>query len=140
MNANSQAAPRGRVLVIDDEVAILTTMKRILQNAGYDVQTAASAHEGLELFGQEAWDVVTVDRSMPEMNGEEVACEIKCRAPNVPIILITGFPGAVKRPALFRTIIGKPFRMDELLLCLADCLLQSGEEHRLEAVAANLQA
>ena len=103
-------------------MAILITLKRLLRNAGYEVQTAQSAREGLSLFQQDPWDLVTVDRSMPEMNGEEVAAEIKRLAPNMPIILITGFPGAAKRRELFHAIIGKPFRMAELLQCVADCL------------------
>jgi DNA-binding response OmpR family regulator len=115
MNTNPQAATRGRILVIDDEVAILVTMKRFLQSAGYEVQTAASGLEGLSLFQQGTWDVVTVDRSMPEMNGEEVALSIHHLVPEVPVILITGFPGAVTRPELFHAIIGKPFQFAELL-------------------------
>src|SRR5258707_9377620 len=105
MNTNPQAGSRGKVLVIDDEDAILVMLKRVLEQAGYEVQTAPSGLEGLSLFQQGTWDVVTVDRSMPGLNGEEVAGVIRHLAPSVPIILITGFPGAVTRHELFDAIL-----------------------------------
>ncbi len=122
MNTNSAAGPRGKVLVIDDEPAILFTLKRILEHAGYGVYTAQSGEEGLSVFRQAQWDLVTLDRSMPMMNGEEVATEIRRIAPHVPLILITGFTTAVVRPELFDAVLGKPFRAAELLDCLADVL------------------
>ncbi|MEI9898456.1 MAG: response regulator [Chthoniobacter sp.] len=114
MNTNPETDARVRVLVVDDEAAILFTLKRILEHAGYEVQTASSGREGLIAFQQGGWDLVTLDRSMPEMNGEEVAAEMKRIAPQVPLILITGFPHAVVQPGLFNAILGKPFRPAEL--------------------------
>jgi len=128
MNANPQTANLGKILVIDDEEAILITLKKILRTAGYEAQTAQTGREGLDLFGQGAWDVVIVDRKMPGMNGEEVAAEMKRLAPAVPIILITGFPGAVTRHDLFHAILGKPFRPPEFLQCLADARRRGSDD------------
>jgi DNA-binding response OmpR family regulator len=128
MNPNSETVTRGKVLVIDDELAILITLQRVLRNAGYDVQTAQSPREGLSLFKKEPFDLVTVDRSMPEMNGEALAAEMKRFAPKVPIILITGFPGAATRPELFHAILGKPFRIPELIQSLTSALQGGGED------------
>jgi CheY-like chemotaxis protein len=132
MNANSEPATAGKVLVIDDEPAILTTLTRLLRSGGYKVQTAQSAREGLNLFQREPWDAVTIDRSMPEMSGEEAAGEMKRLAPHVPIILITGFPAAATRRELFHAILGKPFRSAELLQCLAECVRSGNAEARSE--------
>ena len=122
MNTNPTADARVKVLVVDDETAILLTLKRILEYSGYEVQTASSGREGLNAFQQGQWDLVTLDRSMPEMNGEEVAAEMRRIAPQVPLILITGFPSAVLRPALFDAVLGKPFRSQELLQCFTEAL------------------
>ncbi len=122
MNANTEATARLKVLVVDDEAAILVILKRILEHAGYEVQTASSGREGLTAFQQGPWDLVTLDRSMPEMNGEEVAVEIKRVAPHVPLIQITGFPHAVLRPELFDAVLGKPFPPAELLQCFSQTL------------------
>jgi len=122
MNTNPETGARPKVLVVDDEAAILFTLKRILEHSGYEVQTAASAREGLTAFQQGPWDLVTLDRSMPEMNGEEVAAEMRRIAPQIPLILITGFPQAVLRPELFDAVVGKPFRPAELLQCFSAAL------------------
>ena len=115
MNTHSEGDTRLRVLVVDDEPTILMMLKKLLQPAGYEVQTAESGREGLRAFQQGTWDLVTVDRAMPEMNGEETATQMRNIAPEVPIILITGFPGAVVRPELFDAVLAKPFRSTELL-------------------------
>jgi CheY-like chemotaxis protein len=113
---------RRKVLVVDDEEAILFMMARLLRDAACDVTTARSGKEGLSLFQNESWDLVTLDRSMPEMNGEEAAAEMKRLAPAVPIILITGFPTAVTRRELFHAVVGKPFRRDDLLQCVVGAM------------------
>ncbi|HSI10992.1 MAG TPA: response regulator [Chthoniobacter sp.] len=135
MNTNSVGETRAKVLVIDDEPAILFTLKRILEHAGFDVCTAQSGAEGLNLFQQRQWDwdVVTLDRSMPGMNGEEVAAEIRRIAPTQPLILITGFTTAVVRPELFDQILPKPFRAVELLECISQLLAKHGRASRQHA-------
>jgi DNA-binding response OmpR family regulator len=122
MNTNSESGARAKILVVDDEPAILFTLKRILEYAGFEVHTAEDGAEGLSRFRQGSWDLVTLDRSMPRMNGEEVATEIKRIAPNVPLILITGFPNAILQPGLFNAILAKPFRSAELLERIAQVL------------------
>lgn len=108
--------------MIDDEPAILFTLKRILEHAGYAVYVAQSGEEGLSAFRQGHWDLVTLDRSMPVMNGEEVAAELRRIAAHVPLVLITGFTTAVVRPELFDAVLGKPFRAAELLDLIANVL------------------
>lgn len=135
MNTNSTGETRVKVLVIDDEPAIVFTLKRILEHAGYDVTTAQSGAEGLAMFhqGQWDWDIVTLDRSMPGMNGEEVAAEIRRIAPTVPLVLITGFTKAVVRPEVFDQILPKPFRAAELLECVTQLLARHGRTSRQHA-------
>jgi CheY-like chemotaxis protein len=78
------------VLCIDDDPAILECEKRFLETFGYRVLTALSGREGLELASVHSVDVVIVDYCMPEMNGAEVALEIKRLAPHAPIIMLSG--------------------------------------------------
>jgi DNA-binding response OmpR family regulator len=122
MNTNSEDHPRPRVLVVDDEPAILVALERILQHVGYEVRTARSGSEGLEAFREGSWDLVTLDRAMPGMNGEEMATELRRLAPSLPIVLITGFPQAVVRRDLFDAILPKPFKLNELLAKIAKAI------------------
>jgi CheY-like chemotaxis protein len=78
------------VLCIDDNEDELESEKSLLEIFGYTVLTAPSGSVGLELASMHSVDVVIVDYSMPEMNGQELAVEMKRLRPLVPIILLTG--------------------------------------------------
>ena len=77
------------VLCIDDNPAILECEQRFLETFGYRVLTALSGPKGLELAAAHSVDVVVVDYCMPEMNGVDVAIEIKRLRPYAPIIMLT---------------------------------------------------
>src|SRR5579859_3839463 len=78
------------LLCIDDNEDVLECEKSFLESFGYSVLTAASGGKGLELASKHSVDVVIVDYFMPEMNGEEVAIEMRRVRPLAPIILLTG--------------------------------------------------
>ena len=78
------------LLCIDDSEDMLECEKSFLESFGYTVLTAASGGKGLELASRHSVDVVIVDYFMPEMNGEEVAIEMRRVRPLAPIILLTG--------------------------------------------------
>jgi len=84
------AANHTVVLCIDDNSAILECEQRFLEAFGYTVLTAPSGSKGLELASIHPVDVVIVDYCMPEMNGPEVAIEIKRLRPHAPIIMLSG--------------------------------------------------
>ena len=103
------------ILIVDDEVAIRSILERLFKGAGYVVGCGANGIEGLRLFQITTWDAVIVDRGMPEMNGEELAKQIKATHPDVPLIMITGLPHLVTRPDLFFAVLAKPFRPKDLM-------------------------
>jgi CheY-like chemotaxis protein len=78
------------LLCIDDNEDVLECEKSLLESFGYTVLTAASGGKGLELASQYSVDVVILDYVMPEMNGQEVALEMRRLKPLAPIILLTG--------------------------------------------------
>ncbi|MFZ2084990.1 MAG: response regulator [Candidatus Sulfotelmatobacter sp.] len=78
------------VLCIDDNEDVLECEKSFLESFGYTVLTAPSGSKGLELASMHSVDVVIVDYPMPEMNGQELAFEIKRLRPLAPIIMLTG--------------------------------------------------
>jgi len=79
------------ILCIDDEASGLKIRKMLLQTEGYEVLTALSGPEGLELFNANPVQAVIVDYSMPGMNGGEVAAEIKRRNPAVKILMLSAY-------------------------------------------------
>ena len=69
-----------------------------------------------------AWDLVITDRSMPGMDGEELATQIKRFAPQLPVLLITGYPDLVVHRERFVAVLQKPFASAELLAQVARTL------------------
>src|SRR3982074_731649 len=80
----------GVILCIDDDEEVLECEKAFLESFGYTVLTAPSGGKGLELASIHSVDVVIVDYVMPEMNGHEVALEIRRLRPQAPIIMLSG--------------------------------------------------
>ena len=81
---------RGRVLIIDDEKVILDLTAIILKNRGYQVCTALSAQEGLEVIDREHPHLVLLDYMMPNMDGFTALKEIRRLHPDSYVIMFTG--------------------------------------------------
>ena len=118
-----------RILVIDDEEGIRAGCRRILEPAGYIVETAASGREGLEKFRQQPADLVLIDVVMPDMRGVDLLGPIHEIDPDTVCIIITGYATvelavqSIKAGAY--DFLSKPFTADVLLMTV-----QKGLEHR----------
>jgi CheY-like chemotaxis protein len=78
------------LLCIDDSQAILNYERRILERSGYIVVTEASARRGLRLATIFSFDAVLLDYHMPEMDGHQVAYEMRRLRPNTPVVMFSG--------------------------------------------------
>jgi CheY-like chemotaxis protein len=101
-----------RILLADDEPAILEVFGGLLEMDGHRVGTAANGVEALALFEAQHWDVVVTDRAMPGMDGLDLARKIKQMSPSTPVILVTGLFTASS--AHVDTILQKPFTTQTL--------------------------
>src|SRR5271166_3474288 len=81
-----------RILSVDDEPGILFTRQRLLENAGYEVLSAADGEQALHFFTANPIDLVLLDYLMPHMDGGVVAQEMKNRKPLVPVIVVSASP------------------------------------------------
>lgn len=79
-----------RILVVDDELPIRTTLGDLLRRRGYLVETAASGEEALALIHQRPFDLLLLDLKMPGLGGLEVAQRARERQPQAAIIILTG--------------------------------------------------
>jgi DNA-binding response OmpR family regulator len=80
-----------RILVVDDEGAIRYSISKTLQRVGYQVHTAASGEEALDMMKRQDYDVVLTDIRMPGLSGVDLLGKIKERAPDAVVILLTGY-------------------------------------------------
>ena len=95
LSGASLLAQRGdeRVLIVDDEEAIITFAKTALERMGYRVTVRAQSPEALALFERDPgqFDVVVTDQMMPKMRGSELSRRLRELRPDLPIILCSGF-------------------------------------------------
>jgi len=117
------AAPGGRerILLVDDEQSLRYLGARALSTAGYQVETAASGEEALQLLGEDqpGFDLIIMDLGMPGMGGHKALRAILERRPQSKIIIASGYAaggqvdGSLDSGA--RGYVAKPFRVAELL-------------------------
>jgi DNA-binding NtrC family response regulator len=109
---------RPAVLVVDDREIDRKLVERSLTAGGYEVTTAASGEEGIELVRSRLFDAAVVDLRMPGMDGIELLRLIKEHAPVIEVVMMTADPTvdtaveALKQGAF--DYIGKPLNLDEL--------------------------
>ena len=113
------SAVKPAILVIDDEQGILETLRILLKNDGYDVETVQGGKAGLEALKRGRPDVVLADIRMPQVSGLDVLAAVKEQDPETPVILMTAQASlqsaiqAVNQGAF--QYIQKPFPNDYLL-------------------------
>ena len=112
-----------RILLVDDEPQVRIVMQEFLHGDGHTVETASDGREGLEKFQAGKYDIALLDRAMPGMNGDQLAAAIKSAAPEVAVILLTGFGtmmmAAGEKPAGVDYIVSKPVTINELRAAIA---------------------
>lgn len=116
----------GRLLVVDDEPAVLRLLERILTRAGHEIVATTSADEALSRIESERFDMLITDLRMPGRDGLDLLRAVRARSLDVPVVFLTGQPsidsarGAVEHGA-FRYLL-KPIASEELLRTVRDAL------------------
>ena len=116
----------GRILVIDDDPELVDVIEEYFLGAGYEVVAAHRGAEGLMLAEQKRPDVVLLDIRMPGMTGVQVLQQLRLRAPDLPVVMISGAgdlqiaKGCLTRGAF--DYVSKPFELDHVHRCVAAAL------------------
>ncbi|HEY0028271.1 MAG TPA: ATP-binding protein [Allosphingosinicella sp.] len=121
--ANARRGGTGRLLVVDDNEDVGAFAEALLLELGYQVVRVNNGEAALERAATEQFDAVFTDVVMPEMTGIELAERLKSVAPNVPVVLTTGYSDEISRSgAGGRPVVFKPYRLDTLAQVLEDVL------------------
>jgi two-component system, OmpR family, KDP operon response regulator KdpE len=120
-----------RVLVVDDEPAILRFLHASLESQGYIVTTAANARTALDMVRRHTADLVVLDLGLPDMDGLDVITQIRDGGENVPIIILSSRENESAKVKAFDLgaddYVTKPFGIDELL-----ARIRAAQRHRLQ--------
>ena len=107
------------ILVVDDDAIVIKSCRRILEAEGYEVSTAPSADQALEMMRTSDYDLLLLDVKMPKRDGMYLMREIKKNWPEIPTIIMTGYPTSETIAEVLKLgatlFIPKPFRPDELI-------------------------
>jgi DNA-binding NtrC family response regulator len=115
-------APRGRLLVVDDEATARRALSTLLRDDGYEVDVAASGEEALEHLARAAPDMLLTDVRMPGIDGVELLTRAKALDPQLAVVVMTAFGNVKDAVRAMRAgaehYITKPVDLDELSLVI----------------------
>ena len=131
-----------RLLFVDDEPNILSALRRLFRQSGYQVRVANSGAEGLQMLEAQEVDLVISDMRMPEREGAQFLEQVRERWPETMRILLTGYAditstvNAINKGQIFR-YINKPWDDNDIQLVVRHALERRAlerEKQRLEAL------
>ena len=133
--ASAATKPRAagrKVLVIDDSMMLLSFVKEILDDEGYEVSTAATGEEGLSLCQSLLPDVILLDFVLPDMKGDDVCRRLMAdpTTAEIPVVYVSGFgsdlqPDRVEIPNV-KGSLSKPFTSESLIQAVKSYLPEGG--------------
>ena len=118
------------ILFVDDEESILDVASRYFERQGYQTLTACNGVEALKIFEDENVDCCFTDINMPEMNGLELAENIRKRDSTTPVIVMTGYPSLENTIQTLKNgvvdYLIKPVNLRQMELCMLRVMQQRG--------------
>ena len=114
MSENSPVENEKKILIVDDEEAVIEVTRSMLEYFGYEVEVSLCPMKALEIFKNNPSkpDLVITDLKMPRMNGEELVAEIRKIRTKIPVIFMTGT--SYEMESSTEIILEKPFSVKNL--------------------------
>lgn len=133
-----------KILLIDDDPKMVDLTAYQLEEQGYLVRSVASGAEGLKLVSEEHFDIALTDLHLPDMDGIELVKKLKDIAPDMEIIMITGYSSvtraidAIKAGAFY--FIEKPVEYEQLLALITKTLERQEQAEEINQLRGRLKA
>jgi excisionase family DNA binding protein len=114
----NDAAGQPTVLVVDDDVQLQNVFKQFLKKANFGRVVVGKGGEAIQAAEKQKFDLVFLDLQLPDMSGDEVYSRLKDMQPDLPIVIITGYPDSeILSKILSRgpvMVIQKPLELEQL--------------------------
>ena len=128
MDDSRPEAPRGRILLIDDDRVFGVWATKVLQARGFEIKHLLDPLEGLRQVESESWDLVITDVEMPRMTGLEFLERVRGLDPSLPVAVVTAHPSVARAVTTLRQagteFIPKPITPDDLVVRVAALIAQ----------------
>jgi len=106
------------ILVVDDELLIRDLLYDFFIDQGWDISLAESGEKALEILRSRKVDLVLTDLKMPVMDGLTLTSEVKQNYPEIPVVIMTGYPSVDSAVSALRQKVAdyiiKPFNINQL--------------------------
>jgi len=115
---HSEVSRLKSILVVDDDPNVVNTFKLILENVGFNVDSANNGVNALFKANKLHYDLVILDMNLPDMLGDELARRIRLRKPDMKVIMITGYSSYVEeleKEEEIRKVLMKPVLPEDLV-------------------------
>lgn len=120
--AQASSSPQPTVFVVDDDAAVLGSLRFLLETDGFAVRTFRSGTALLNASGTPGADCYVIDYKMPDINGIELAGQLRKSDRDAPVILITGYPdeniSTRAATAGIKDVVLKPLLEENLVKCI----------------------
>jgi DNA-binding NtrC family response regulator len=114
------------ILVVDDELLIRDLLYDYFSGQGWSISVTESGEEALDILKEKKIDLVLTDIRMPKMDGLALASEVRQAHPDIPVVVMTGYPSVETAVAALRTkvidYVTKPFNIHQLYKLLKTAL------------------
>ena len=120
-----------KIMVLDDDEGIRSTLAEILEDEGYDVTTVSESLWGVAVAANSHFDLIFIDFKMPGINGLEAFRRIKSLSPETIVIMVTGYAGSPIEDALEEgayAVLYKPFDSEQLTDLVRTTLRSTGNK------------
>src|ERR1043166_4169340 len=118
----SSPMPKTKVLIIDDEKLVRWSLQQKLSKEGYEVESAPTGEEGLNLIREDGYDLVLLDLRLPGMDGLQTLREIKKLEREIGVVMLTADTGLAQAVECVRlgahNYLTKPFEFDQVKVAL----------------------
>ena len=127
------------ILIVDDDLQICESLRKVLRSEGYEVEVADDAFETIKKFSERRPDLVLLDLGLPGSSGWDVFGALTSYDPFLPIVIITGRQNQARFAieAGAGALMEKPLDVDFLLKTIAELIAEDPETHLRRVAGIN---
>ena len=127
------------VLVVDDDPGVQAMFKLLLKKSGFPRLIVGTGKEAVSILKKQKFELLFLDLMLPDITGDEIYKQAKQMAPDLPIVIITGYPDSEMLDNILKfgpvTVLKKPLRAEQIAQTMKMLESKAGERLQLSKAA-----